>query len=123
MTDEPDTTVDQFDLVDLTVDGKLVQFRSAIVTQETTWVGSGERQHTVRHWYGEIVAKDFAIDPARLHTLVGRSNTHILRGFFRISRTHPSGLDINGSGALILTSSKHGAGRPLERTPAQRSRV
>ena len=123
MTDEPDTTVDPFDLVDLTIDGKLVEFSSAIVTQETTWVGSGERQHTVRHWYGEIVSNDLGLDPARLHTLVGRSNAHILRGFFRISRTHVSGLDINGSGALILSSLKHPAGRPLERTPAQSSRV
>jgi hypothetical protein len=123
MTDEPDTTVDHFDLVDLTIDGKLVEFSSAIVTQESTWVGSGEREHTVRHWYGDIVSNDLGLDPARLHTLVARSNAHILRGFFRISRTHLSGLDINGSGALILTSSKHGAGRPLEGTPAQPSRV
>ena len=64
MTDEPDTTLDHFDLVDLTVDGKLVEFSSALVTQETTWVGSGERQHTVRHWYGEIVSADLGLDPA-----------------------------------------------------------
>jgi len=123
MTDEPDTTVDHFDLVDLTIDGKLVEFSSAIITQETTWVGSGERQHTVRHWYGEIVSNDLALDQARLHTLVGRSNARILRGFFRISRTHLLGLDINGSGALILTSSKLGVARPLQPTPAQPSRV
>lgn len=108
MTTESETIVDHYHLVDLVVDGKLVEFTSATITQETVWVGSGERQRTVRRWYGQIVSNGFGIDVARLHTLVGRTNDLILRGFFRTGRVLPECLDMTGSGALICTSSKHG---------------
>ena len=103
MTGRPDTTVDLYDLVELTVDGKPVEFTAATITQETVWMGSGERQHTVRRWHGQIVWDGSRIDAALLHTLVGRTNDHTLRGFFRISRAHSLGVDIDDSGALILT--------------------
>ena len=108
MTTESETIVDLYYLVDLTVDGKLVEFTSATITQETLWIGSGERERTVRHWHGHIVSDGYGLDAARLHTLVGRTNDHILRGFFRTGRDLSAGLDINGSGALIFTSTKRG---------------
>ena|SRR5688572_28221000 len=108
MTTESETIVDLYHLVDLVIDGKLVEFTSATITQETVWVGSGERQRTVRRWYGQIVSDSYAIDASRLHTLVGRTNDLILRGFFRTGPVLPACLDVTGSGALIFTSSRRG---------------
>ena len=108
MSTESEIDVDLYHLVDLFIDGKLVAFTSATITQETVWVGSGETQRTVRHWYGQIASDGFGIDSARLHTLVGRTNDLILRGFFRTGRVLPACCDITGSGALIFTASKHG---------------
>ena len=106
---EPSETRDFYDLVDLTVDGKLVEFTSATITQEKEWVGSGGNQNTMRRWHGQIVTTDSRIEPGRLHTFVGRTNDHTLGGFFRISRTFSRSIDIEGSGSLLVATRRAGA--------------
>jgi hypothetical protein len=93
---------DFYDLVDLKVDGRHVEFTSATITQETEWVGSGGNQNTVRRWHGQIVTYDTWIEPARLHTFVGRTNDCTLGGFFRITRTFSRSIDIDGSESLLV---------------------
>ena len=102
MSEPPEISLDFYDLVDFTVDGRLVDFTSATITQETEWVGSGEAQHLVRSWHGQIVTYDRLIDSALLHTLVGRTDDSTLEGFFRISHNFSRSIDIEGSGALIV---------------------
>lgn len=52
------------------------------ITQETLWVGSGERQRTVRRWHGQIVSDGYRVDTV-LHTLVGRTNAYTVACSFR----------------------------------------
>lgn len=105
-----------YDLVDLTVDGRLVEFTSATITQETEWVESGGNQHTMRHWHGQIVTNHSRIEPVRLHTFIGRTNDCTVGGFFRVSRTFSRSIDIDGSGALLVATPRAGG------TGANRSR-
>ena len=98
----PEISLDFYDLVDLTVDGRLVAITAATITQETEWVGSGRDQHTVRRWHGQIVTYDSRIEPGRHHTFVGQTNDDTVGGFFRISRTFARSLDIDGIGSLLV---------------------
>ena len=108
MHEPHEITLDFYDLVDLTVDGRLVVFTSATITQETEWVGSGGNQHTVRRWHGQIVTYS-RIEPARQHTFVGRTNDYTVGGFFRISRTFARSNDIDGIGSLLVAIRQAGA--------------
>jgi hypothetical protein len=108
MHEPSQVTLDFYDLVDLTVDGKLVEFTSATITQETEWVESGGNQHSVRRWHGQIVTHQSRIEPARLHTFIGRTTDRTLGGFFRISRTFSRSIDIDGSGSLLVATRQPG---------------
>lgn len=109
MHEPPEITLDFYDLVDLRVDGGLVEFTSATITQETEWVGSGRNRHTVRRWHGQIVSYASRIEPARPHTFVGRTNDYTVEGFFRISRTFSRSIDIDGIGSLRVAIRRAGS--------------
>ena len=116
MHEPPEITLDLFDLIDLTVDGRLVVFTSATVTQETEWLGSRGNQHTVRRWHGQIVTYDSRIEPGRHHTFVGRTDDYTLGGFFHISRTFARSIDIDGIGSLLVAT-RGASAAPTEANP------
>jgi hypothetical protein len=105
MPRRPSTIHDLYQLVDLMVDGKQFGFTSAWIKHDTAWTDPALTPGSVGRWYGEIVSNNYRIDSLRLHALEGRTNDHILKGFFRISRVHPRGFDIQGSGALLISKS------------------
>lgn len=105
MPRRPSTIHDLYQLVDLIVDGKKFGFTSAWIKQDTAWTDPALEPGSVGRWYGQIVSDNFSIDSLRLHTLEGRTNDHILKGCFRISRVHPRGFDLQGSGALKISKS------------------
>ena len=105
MPGQPSTIHDLYQLVDLMVDGKKFGFSSAWIKQDIAWTGPALTQGSVGRWYGQIASDNYRIDSLQLHTLEGRTNDHILKGCFRISRFHPRGFDIQGSGALMISKS------------------
>ena len=105
MPGRPSTIHDLYLLVDVMVDGKPFGFTSAWIKHDTAWTGRAPTERPVGRWYGQVDSDNYRIDFLRLHTLEGRTNDHIFKGFFRISRVHLRGFDVQGSGALMISKS------------------
>ena len=113
MPGRPSTIHNLYQLVDLMVDGRKFGFTSAWIKHDAAWTGQALTHRSVGRWYGQIASDNYRIDSLRLHTLDGRTNAHILKGLFRISRVHPRGFDIQGSGALLISKSVDSGHPPI----------